>query len=328
ATSAPSSRLRSVSLPLAEAVIYRPGPYLALTVLLAPILSALGAAAVYLGLNGAIPLWLPLLLLLWIPLFVAVWFALKSVRFTAESIAVARPWQHWREIYLDDVEAAEMRGLYLRLYDTERHMVSFMPGLLRDGPRLRRQLLLQLPQRVLDAQLRQEAQLLNGVDLFSEERLIGGVQMRPRRRWAGTALLIALLCIGAGGVTWVSTPLVAAIPLATLAVIVAVLFVALAIWLRQDISLDDKGLYVRPFLRRSRRYIAWNDVELIITERRELTLYLRGARGVRCAGPALFRPQQCEQLRRYIVVYCGERHVPIMTRRVGGGLFSRLFTLR
>ena len=328
ATAAPSSRPRSTSLPLVETVIYRPGPWLALTLLLAPILSALVGAAVYIGLNGAVPLWLPLLLLLWIPLFAAIWFALRSVRYGAENIAAARPWQRWTEIALDDVEAVELRGAYLRLYDTNHRVISFAPALLQDGQRLRRQLLLRLPQRVLDDTLRQEAQRLSGAEPLREEQLIGSVRMRPRLRWAGLTLLMALGCIGAGVVAWVFLPLAAGIPLAAIAAVAAVLLLALAFWLRQEISVDEKGLQVRPFLVSQRHYVMWSDVELILAERHELTLNLRGLRSLRCAGPMLFRSHQRNQLRAYIRVYCGQRNVQVIQLSLARWFFSRVFTVR
>lgn len=317
-----------MSLPLVETAIYRPGPWLALTLLLAPILSALVGGAVYIGLNGAVPLWLPLLVLLWIPLFAAVWFALRSVRYGAESIAAARPWQRWTEIALDDVEAVELRGIYLRLHDTNRRVVSFAPALLHDGQRLRRQLLLRLPQRVLDDTLRQEAQRLSGADPLREEQLTGSARMRPQRRWAGLTLLVALVCIGAGVAAWVFLPLAAGIPLAAIAAVATVLLLALAVWLRQEITVDEKGLQVRPLLISQRRYVLWSDVELILAERHELALYLRGLRSLRCVGPMLFRPHQRNQLRAYIRAYCGQRNVQVITLSLARWFFSRLFTVR
>src|SRR5262249_52627132 len=129
--------------------VYRPGPYLALGILLLPVVVALGGAALYLTKDGTIPFWLPLIFVVWAPLLPLLWLSMQAVRTSAADIAAGRPWRRWVTISWENIERAERLGLRLRLTGSRGEQVTFVPLLLRDGKRLQRQLFLRLPAHVL-----------------------------------------------------------------------------------------------------------------------------------------------------------------------------------
>src|SRR5579875_1686623 len=152
--SVPLQRGRGASSsPLLHIQVYRPGPALALIILLTPAVVALAGAAVYLDVDGAVPPWLALTLLRWGPCMPGLWVAMQSVRTDSTGLAVGRPWQRWAEVRWEDIERVEARGALLRVVGAQGQRLTFSTALLRDGDRLRRQLLLRLPAHVLAGRL-------------------------------------------------------------------------------------------------------------------------------------------------------------------------------
>src|SRR5215467_492512 len=143
-----------MSSPMVDVNVYRPGSFLALAMLLVPLLIALAGATGYVLLGEHIPVWIPLLLLLWIPSTAALWVLLKSVRTTPVGVGVGRPWQRWQEVSYGDIEHIEWRGLSLRITTKDGFRMTFTPFLLRDGTRLEVGLLLRLPPHVIAGKLR------------------------------------------------------------------------------------------------------------------------------------------------------------------------------
>src|SRR5262249_36428856 len=186
-SSSPLLRGRGVaSSPIAEVEMYRPGPHLALGILLLPVVVALGGAALYLNLDGGtIPFWLPLVFLLWVPLLPLLWLTLQTVRTSAMDITSGRPWRPWVAIPWENIERAERIGLRLRLTGSRGEQMTFIPLLLRDGKRLERQMFLRLPAHVLTGTLSQEAQKLHATGIRSTPRggYAGTLTTRARARW-------------------------------------------------------------------------------------------------------------------------------------------------
>lgn len=304
------------SAPLMDIQIYRPGPALALIILLLPVVVALSGAAVYTGLDGAVPPWLPFTLLLWAPCLPALWLTMQSVRTSTMGIGVGRPWKQWEEITWESVERAERRGPLLRIASSQGQTIMFAPLLLRDGKRLRRQLLLRLPAQVLSGRLATEAQHLLFTDVHStaEGGYSGVLSTRTRRR---LRLGIVALCasMAAAGVWSVRTqPAALAAALASTAFAVALLLLVTLAWSSQSVLIDEAGVsLVSPLLRR-RRSLAWDEIELIEHTPRQAILRLRGRRRLVCAGPGLLTPAQAALMRGMLYEYGAKRGVPILRR--------------
>lgn len=315
--SGPAPRPRaSLSSPLADATLYRPGPSFALIILLIPVVTALVGGALYLSNPGPLPIWSPFLLLLWIPAVVAVGAAMKTVRLSSLGLAVGRPWGQWAQMDWDTIERVEKRGPFIVLYDTNRQRVTFAPALLADGLRLRRQLLLRLQPQTLGGSLRQEAQSLITGDLtdLAPGGLTGSLRARPRAIWATLAALVCVSAVAGGVVGMIKLPLLAAIPLALVLLVIAALGGLAALWFRQQVVVDEKGIAVRGFPRQGAGFMSWEAIELLELGPRELAIRLRGERRLLFPGPPLFKRAECNRMRAFIHAYCLDRGTPRVSR--------------
>lgn len=307
----------SISSPMVDVNIYRPGSFLALAMLLVPLLVALAGATSYVLLGEHIPVWIPLLLLLWIPCIGALWLLMKSVRTTPVSIGVGRPWQRWREISYADIERMEQWGPSLRILTTDGVRLGFTPFLLRDGTRLEVALLLRLPPHVIVGKLRRRAQELITGDIHTgpEGTLAGTLRIRARLRWAFIALILALASIAGAVLAMTSLSLGVAIPLAIiLAALGLGLFMVFA-WLLREVEVSEKGVTVVGLVNRRQQQLAWSDVVWLEEFPGQIAIRLRGPRRLRLAGPRLLKRSQAEVLQAFLFEYVIERGVLRVPRR-------------
>jgi hypothetical protein len=299
---------------LQEVQVYRPGPYLALGVLLLPVAIALGGAAIFLNTDGSVPAWLPFTLLLWLPGLPLLWLALQSVRTSTRGVAAGRPWAHWDEIVWEHIERADQRGLVIRLVGSNGERLAFSPLLLREGRRLERHLLLRLPTQVLTGRLATKAQALLTPGIYStaEGGYSGTLVVSPRPIWK---LLLAVTTLGCGlgaAFAGLRSPPALAVSLAVGSL--ALVACCALIWTGQRIQVDGDGLTVtrHPFGRK--RVMRWSEIELVEHSLRQAVLRLRGRRKLVCAGPSLLTPAQATLLRGFLFEYCTKRGVPVLTR--------------
>lgn len=313
---APPSRPRAtVSLPLVDATIYRPGQSVAVIVLAVPVALALVGAAVALNSSGTVPVWLPLLLLLWLPCLPILWLLMRSVRSSATSIAVGRPWQLWHEIPWTMIERVERRGWWIVIEATGGERLAFAPRLLQDGLRLYRQLLLRLPSHVLVGAMRQEAQSLIMGDIvpLPAGGFSGTLRARPRPRWPVITACLSLAAWALATAALTMLPLTPAIPLAIVGLLLGGVGLATTYWLLQEVVTSEVGLAVVSISRRTQT-MRWDEVELIERGPFEAILRFRGLHRLRCVGPVLFRPAERDVLRAFIHEYCVSRKVPVVSR--------------
>ena len=313
-TSRPLERGRAATTttPMLDTHEYHPGPYFALIVLLVPVLVALAGAAIALNTTGAVPLWLPFVVLLWGPLLPLLWFAMQSVRTSPMGLAVGRPWRAWVEIGWNDIERVERIGPVLRITGGDGRRLSFMPRLLHEGARLQRLLLLHLPQRVFFGRLARKAR-----DQVSGQ-FSGALHGRPERGWqvgagacgAGGLLVGALALSGVAGLPR-EVGVIPAVP-ALLAAIVAGVMLW---WLSQEVTLDESGITVRHWLRRGGWTVLWDDVQLLEHTPDQGLLRLHGVGRFVCMGPGLLPPAERDLMRAFIYEYCVKRGVAVVRRR-------------
>lgn len=310
-------RVSTRSTPLLDVEMYRPGPVLAFIVLLLPVLVALSGAAVYGRLDGAVPTWLPFTLLLWAPCLPALWFTMQSVRVSSGGVGAGRPWQQWEEVAWEDIERIEARGPFLRIVTSQGHTVTFAPMLLRDGGRLRRQLLLRLPAHVVVGRLASEAQRFVALEIRStaEGGYSGVLITRARLRWRLAFLFLAVGIVAC--VAWVigTQTLASAQVIASVAAFIVVILLLTLAWSSQVVHIDGSGIsLVSPILRR-RRSLAWKDMDLIEHSPRQTVVRVRGKdRRLVCAGPGLLSPAQATLMRGMLHEYCDQHGVPILRR--------------
>jgi hypothetical protein len=301
-----------------DVTIYRPGPLLALSTLMTPVLVALAGALVALNTTGAIPVWLPFILLLWVPLTPVLWLTLKSVRLGVHSIGVARPWERWRELDWSEIALAEGYLGGIRVVSTTGMAITFMPRLLRSGARLERALLLRLPSHALTGTLRRRAQRLIVGDIYPTPTggLAGLLRARPLRRWRiGVSLLAAAGM--AGLVASVrQLPGVGGIAAAALAAIITDVSLVALIWLSQSVSVSEHSVEVALPFRARVHSIRWQEVELVEVTGNERLLRLRGDdRRLFCPGPGLLSVADRNAMRAFLHEYCLARNVPVVHRR-------------
>lgn len=313
-TSRPLERGRAAptTRPMLDTHEYRPGPYFALIVLLAPMLVALAGAAIALNTTGEVPLWLPFVVLLWGPLLPLLWFAMQSVRTSPMGLAVGRPWRAWVEIGWNDIERVERAGPVLRITSGDGRRLSFLPGLLHEGARLQRLLLLHLPQQVFVGGLAGKARAqVSG-------QFSGALHGRPMTGWrvaagacgAGGLLVGALALSGVAGLPR-EVGVIPAVPALLAAVIAGVTLW----WLSQEVVLDERGITVRHWLRRGGWTVLWDDVQLLEHTPEQGLLRLHGVGRFVCMGPGLLPPAQRDLMRAFIHEYCVKRGVAVVRRR-------------
>lgn len=305
------------STPLTDVEVYRPGPYFALVILLIPVLVALIGTVVSLNAQGTIPVWLPFVVFLWLPLLPAIWFVMQSVRTNPYGIAAGRPWRTWQEIPWQLVERVERVGILIRITSSDGQTLVLIPLLLREGQRLKRQLLLRLPSHVLVGELAQESRLLlvNGIYTMPEGGLSGTLQARPQARWPVALTVAALALIACAILAVVKLPLIAAIPLTTVCALAAAASIFGLGWLAQQVFVNESGISARWSFARTTREMTWEHVELIEHSSRQALLRVRGGNRIVCIGPALLPDAQRDLMRAFLHEYCVNRGVPIVRRR-------------
>ena len=316
-TSRPLTATRSsVSTPLMDVQIYRPGPYVALAVLVAPVVVALAGATISLNMAGAIPVWLPFVLLLWLPGLPIVWLTMQSVRTSSYGIAAGRPWRVWEDIPWSLVERVDLRGMTLRITGSDGKKLVVILALLRDGDRLKRQLLLRLPAHVLAGAMAHDAHQFfsTGIYVKPEGGLSGTLHARPQAIWRGALVAGALVALAGGVVALLKLPLGPAIPLAAVALAVAGAATRALLWTMQEVIMNEKGISVIWRLSGRSQEMPWSQVELVEHSTREALLRLRGTQKLQCAGPGLMSGAHRDLMRAFLHEYCGNRDVPIMRR--------------
>src|SRR5258706_11177352 len=109
--SRPLARSRPLtSTPLMEVVVYRPGPYLALAVVLLPVVITLAGALIAFSADGEVPVWLPFVLLLWVPCLPFVWRSMRTVRTDTIGIAAGAPRRRRPEVPWAAIEGGVKAG--------------------------------------------------------------------------------------------------------------------------------------------------------------------------------------------------------------------------
>lgn len=308
----------SVSSPLADTQIYQPGPQLALAVLVLPVALTLGLAALALQVAHAVPLWMPFLALLWLPAVPLLWLLMQSTRTTSDGIAVARPWRTWTQLRWDEIQRVDQRGLVMRISGRGETLV-LAPRLLRDGARLRRQILLRLPPHALSVRLSREAEaiLSSRISMLPDGGIAGTLVARPQARYAVVLLLVACGLGAAAGIAllyiaW-SAVVIAAAAVAALLALVSLLG---AIWLMQRLSLDEQGITItRPLGLPRRRGYAWNQLKMVeYTPHRALLRLRDGHTRTLCAGPHLFDSEQATILWALIQTHARQHEVLVIPR--------------
>lgn len=304
------------STPLADLKIYRPGQFFALVIVLMPVLVALVGTAISLDVNGSVPVWLPLVVFLWLPLLPAVWFVMQSVRTSPYGIAAGRPWRTWQEIPWALIERVEQSGMVIRVYGSNGQRLVLIPALLREGDRLKRQLLLRLPSHVLAGRLAQQAQLLlvNGIYTMPEGGLSGTLHARAQMRWRVGLVILGVALLGCAAVAAMRLPLVAAIPLIVVCVAGGGACLFACGWLAQSVFVNAEGITAQWSLTRKSREMTWDQVQLIEHSSRQALLRLRGGSRMICVGPALLPAAQRDLMRAFLHEYCVNRGVPIVRR--------------
>ena len=308
-----------LSTPLLDIQLYRPGPALALTVLMLPVMVALAGAVIALDTMNSIPLWLPFVALLWVPLLPLLWVVMQSVRTTSQGVAVGRLWRKWVEIQWAQVERAERVGPFLRIVGQSGQRITIIPSLLRDGARLERALILRLPASVLTGRLSRDAGNLiaPGVVFSPSSGFDGTLTIAPAYRWRMSAFLamVAFTCALVLSIVTFSGQL-AALRIA-LIVLLAAMDIGAAVvfgWLLHSLSLDAEGLCLHIQLLRRRYVMKWSDVHIVEYSPHWAVVRFRGSRKVRSVGPGLLSHAQHALMSAYIHEYCLNRGIPAVKR--------------
>lgn len=305
----------SVTIPLLETEIYRPGPFLALGILLLPLIAPLIVAALALRANHGIPLWLPFLLLLWIPCVPLLWLVMQSVRINTTGISVGNPWRTWRTVPWPEIANVEQRGPALRITDHESRKLTIIPILLRDGSRFRRHMLPQVPARALSKPLSIEAQHLMitaSHGATPSGMSVATLTVRPQRIWHASAIGAMLAAIALALVVILTPQTMLSIGLLILAAILLIGGAYALIWLQQSATFDSSGVSVSRLLPHRMDHMAWTNLQLVEMSPSQMTIRLHGKHALVCIGPRLLAPSQRTVLRALL----RERsEAPIVTRK-------------
>jgi hypothetical protein len=281
--------------------IFRPAPYLAVVAIFMPTAAVVIAATILLKQNEQPPIWVPLLILLLIPIFTVAWLFMRSVRLSPVGISVGRPFRRWREAMWHEIVRAERHGMYIRIYTDRGGYISFAPRLLMDGRQLHRIVLNHLRPQILDGALRIEA--LDQMPI-PEVDLTGTLRARPRNRWPLSGFSLSLAGAGGAALALMLLPEPLAAVLCGLGVLVALIGIALALWLLQEVIVTTEGLtIIRPW-RRSTDEVMWNEVRVLDHSQHWGLLRFRVGRSVRCIGPTLLRAPERDLMFAFINRYC------------------------
>ncbi len=299
-----------------EVHVYRPGPFLAAGILALPVIGALAGAVIGLAYNAAIPVWLPFVLLLWMPFLMLAWRAMLSVRTNGISIAAGRPWTRWSDIPWSLVERVEQSRGRIRVHGSNGIRIMFTPVLLRNGGRLKRQMLLRLPAHVLSPQLAREAQILfaSGTFTMGGSGLSGTLYTRSRRRWRLAVSGAVVVLLGAATGSVVGLPRLVGVPLAVFFFALAAGGMSLLVWLFQEILVSEKGITAISSFTHRARGMTWEQVQMVEHSAGQAVLRLRGAHRIVCIGPALLAPAERDLMRAFLFEYCVYRSIPVLRR--------------
>ncbi|HEY7832198.1 MAG TPA: hypothetical protein VIG30_01420 [Ktedonobacterales bacterium] len=314
-TAWPAATMRAPQSPVAVH-LYGPGIALSAALMLTPALVALGAVGLALRLAQHVPLALPFALLLLLPTTASAWLAIVSVRTSPGGIGASQPLRPWRDLPWALIAHADRRGPRVTLVASDGRRIRFFPLLLRDGARLYRELLLRLPEHVLNGRMASEAVVLLAEHVLptAEGGLTGSLHARPRTRWRAAALIVAVGAIigGTAAVGLVALPYSLGIGVVAGAALAGSLLAYR--WCAQTLVASDAGLSVTYPLQSKPEHMAWSEVRLLEHSPGERILRLRGDRRLVCAGPALLRPAERDLLRAFLHAYCLDRGVPVARR--------------
>ncbi len=289
---------------------------MALGVILSPALAVIGTAGILLAINHRIPIAVPLLLLLCIPLISLAWLSVVSVRTSSAGIATTRPWRSWAELPWELIERAKSDGIRITLISSEGQRITFVPYILREGARLRREVLVRLPAQVLDDRLLGEARALLADQVVPKPDggLSGSIDARPRSALRILAIAVACVAVAAGTTAVLLRHDLLGMSIAVLAFAVFGAMLGAYFWLMQRIEVSDAGIHVTHVLARHSQVMAWSEVHLLEHTPAERIIRLRGDVRLRCAGPALLRRTERDVMRAFLNAYCIERGVPVVQR--------------
>lgn len=305
------SKTKPLTSPLKEGPIFRPAPYLAVVAILLPIGSAIIASMVLLDTNQRVPIWVPLLILLCIPLLTVAWLFMQTVRVTQVGVAVGKPLQRWHEVMWNEIVRVERHGMFIRIRTKHGDTLTFAPRLLLDGNRLLDILFAYLLPPLLDGALRAEA--LDRRQL-PETDLTEILRVRPRNRWPMLGFLLAVVGIVGATTAHVLLGPPLSWALSAVGVLLALLGIAIAIWLLQEVIVTSEGLTILRPWRRAADELLWTEIRTVHHTKNWALLQFRGMRSVRCIGPALLRKPERIRMHAYIDHYClrhGNGAVPI-----------------
>ncbi len=293
------TRPPSFSTPLPGATLYHPGGKLIVALVFVPFLATSAAAAYFLSQGGAIPLWLPAALVVWGALTPVFWRILQTLRVSPAGIAAGRPWQAWREIEWTDIARVAQHGMRLHVVSSQGMRLKFTPALLHDGLELRRNLLVDAlhmaPEGALEGPLLAEVIRLTMGDEEMPDNVqrtqAPGIQrMRPRRRWRLGMALGALLALTGGVLALVALPPVTGLPVAAVAMLVAVVCVVAFCWLSQQVALSDGGFSVQRFPSGRPHGMLWSEVVVLEHTEGWAAIRLTGATRIAAPGPRVMNP--------------------------------------
>jgi hypothetical protein len=299
-----------------EVQLYRPSPFVALAILLLPVVVTLIAAMAFLSTIGTIPSWLPFLILLWIPCLPLLWLVMQSAQTSTVSFAAARPWRPWVELPWDSIERVEQSGLIIRATASDGRKLTFIPLLLRDGARLRREFLLRLPPHVLSGALGQQAKklLVPDIQTTPEGKLSGTLRAHPKRIWRTLAFILGWVLITAGFLSFWLFGLIPGVFLAIGGLLLGSICLLAFVWLLQEILINENGISRTIPLRHQSSTLEWSKIELIEHSSHEYVLRLRGPARLICVGPSLLPTAERDLMRAYIHEYGISRGIPTVRR--------------
>jgi hypothetical protein len=282
-----------------------------------PVVVTLIGAIVFLNITGAIPIWLPFLMIaLWILCLPVFWLVMQSARTTTHDFATGRPLRPWTTLSWETIERVEQSGLSIRATASDGRHITFTPFLLRDGARLRREFLFRLPQHVLTGSLAQEANKIFTMDIQTKPDggISGTLRARPRLFWRNLFAGIGSLLLIAGVGIIVLAGSIAGTLIGAGCIVMGGVALALFFWLLQEVQVSEKGLGRKMFLSRQADIQAWEDMDMIEHSSREYMLRPRGKQRFFCAGPALLPAAERDLMRAYLHQCSDEHGVPIVRR--------------
>jgi hypothetical protein len=299
-----------------EVQLYRPSPFVALAILLLPVVVTLVAAIALLSTIGTIPSWLPFLILLWIPCLPVLWLVMQSAQTSTLSFAAGRAFRPWVELPWDSIERVEQSGLIIRATASDGRKLTIIPLLLRDGARLRREFLLRLPPHVLSGALGQQAKklIVPDIQITPEGKLSGTLRAHPRRLWRTLAFILGWVLIAAGFLSLWLFGLIPGVFLAIGGLLLGSVCLLAFVWLLQEVLINENGISRAIPLMHQSSTLEWSKIELIEHSSHQYVLRLRGPARFICVGPSLLPTAERDLMRAYIHEYGISRGIPTVRR--------------